>query len=139
MFGPELDLAVDDRTSTPAKGRRSCRASRPEIDVEARRSGPPDSAAKRFARRRAGRCAGGSTPRGRRAQRREIGAAKSECAAIRAAWSGQPRNSVTRSRSRSRRVRPGSGVDSVKRVAPATSTESSPLLKPPVQKNGIGM
>ena len=49
---------------------------------------------------------------------------------MRAAWSGQPRNSVARSRSRSSSVRPGSGVASVSSVAPAISVESSPAAKP---------
>ena len=54
------------------------------------------------------------------------------------AWSGQPRNSVTRSRSSSRSVVSGCGISSVISVAPASSADRMPLPKPPTQKNGIG-
>ena len=65
--------------------------------------------------------------------------AKPGCAASRAAWSGQPRNSVARSRCKSSSVAAGSGSASVSRVAPATSAVSRPCPNPPVQKKGIGM
>jgi hypothetical protein len=54
------------------------------------------------------------------------------------AWSGQPRNSVTRSRSSRRSVASGRGIASVTSVAPASRADSTPLPKPPTQKNGIG-
>ena len=96
---------------------------------------------KRFARAPgAGRCAGGSTAGrlpGPRLDRSAV--AKRGCDASAAAWSGQPRNSVARSRSSSARVRSGSGAASVSSVAPATSAVSRPPASPPVQKNGIGM
>ena len=50
---------------------------------------------------------------------------------------GQPRNSVTRSRCR-RTVASGRGIASVTSVAPASRADSTPLPKPPTQKNGIG-
>ncbi len=73
-----------------------------------------------------------------RPQRREIDADRAACRASASAWSGQPRNSVTRSLSSSRRVVSGCGISSVTRVAPASSADSIPLPKPPTQKNGIG-
>jgi len=65
--------------------------------------------------------------------------AKVGSAAIFAAWSGQPRNRVARSRSRKRMVVAGVGSVSVSRVAPAIMTESRPAPNPPIQKNGMGM
>ena len=100
----------------PAKGRPQlpCLARR-EVEVEARAAVRADGL--RHAeevRARPGtrtllRAAG---PRARLAGRSDerSAAAKSGCAAIRAAWSGQPRNRVARSRSRNRIVRAGSGV-----------------------------
>ena len=73
---------------------------------------------------------------GRRAERSVD--AKAGCAARASAWSGHPRNSVTRSRSSRASVRAGSGWASITSVAPATRTERSPVPKPPTQKSGIG-
>ncbi len=86
------------------------------------------------------RWAGGSTASrlpGRRLDR--SAPAKAGSAASRAAWSGQPRNRVARSRSRKASVATGVGSVSVSSVAPATNVDSRPLPKPPIQKNGIGM
>ena len=88
----------------------------------------------------AGRSSGGSTGArlpGPRWERSVVANAGS--AARRAAWSGQPRKRVTRSRSSRARVRAGSGTASVTSVAPAMTIDSRPMQKPPVQKNGIGM
>ena len=61
-----------------------------------------------------------------------------DCRANASAWSGQPRNSETRSRSNRRNVVSGCGISSVTSVAPASRADSTPLPKPPTQKNGIG-
>ncbi len=87
------------RTSMPANGRPQlpCLLAGRSRSRRAPQYGPPDSVMpKRFARAPArGRCAGGSTAArlaGRSDARSAV--AKSGCAAMRAAWSGQPRNSV---------------------------------------------
>ena len=75
-------------------------------------------------RARARACSAGGQHRveAARAQRRRGRRPRSRGSrASAAAWSGQPRNSVTRSRSRNGSVRAGSGRASVSSVAPATS------------------
>ena len=124
------------RTSTPSKGRPQLPAlAGREVEVEAvagvrcrtsrssRRGWP--RAGRRAAVRR------GAPPArlpGRRLDRSAV--ANPGSAARAAAWSGHPRNNVTRSRSSSWRVAPGSGTASVTRVAPATRVDEQPDGEP---------